>query len=303
PLLSAGVRHVVAAAIIFALLALTRGSGALRLTRAEWLGGGLVGLLLLLGGNGLVMLGERDVPSGLAALIVAVVPLWVVILRRIFGERIALGTIVGVVVGLSGVAVLIIPEGISGEVKLLGMLMIVGSSVSWAIGTYFSKLVTLPRDPLASTGAQMIVGGASLLVVGLLTGEQNAYRVEDFSGPSLLALAYLIVFGSVLAYTAYTWSLQHAPVSRVATYAYVNPVVAVTLGALLLNEPVHLTMLVGAAMIIVSVALVVRTESRPAAPTGALDAAPLTSRDVGEDEPTEVEAGEDPENGALSRPA
>ena len=147
-------------------------------------------------------------------------------------------------------------------------------STSWAIGTYFSKLVTLPRDPLASTGAQMIVGGASLLVVGVLVGEQNASGSRTSACPSLLALAYLIVFGSVLAYTAYTWLLQHAPVSRVATYAYVNPVVAVILGALLLNETIDLTMIVGAAMIVVSVALVVRTESRPAAPVGALERQP-----------------------------
>ena len=278
PLLSAGVRHVVAAAIIFAVLALTRRTAGLRLTRAEWLGSGLVGILLLLGGNGLVMLGERDVPSGLAALIIAVEPLMIVILRRIFGERIALGTIIGVVVGFAGVAVLIIPEGIGGEVKFLGMLMIVVAALSWAIGSYFSKLVALPRDPLASTGAQMIVGGASLLVVGLLVGEQNTFRVEDFSVESLVSLGYLIVFGSIIAYTAYTWALQHAPMSRVATYAYVNPVVAIALGALVLSEPIHLTMLVGAAMIIVSVALVVRTESG-APPPGALDAAPMIARD------------------------
>jgi len=279
PLLSGGFRHVVAAAVIFVLLALTRGTGALRLTRAEWLGSGLVGLLLLLGGNGLVMLGERDVPSGLAALIIAVEPLLIVILRRIFGERIALGTIIGVVVGFTGVAVLIIPEGIGGDVRILGMLMIVAAAVSWAIGSYISRLVALPHDPLASTGAQMVVGGTSLLLVGLLVGEQNAYRVEDFSVESLVALGYLIFFGSILAYTAYTWSLQHAPMSRVATYAYVNPVVAVALGALVLSEPIHLTMLIGAAMIIVSVALVIRTESRATRPTGALEAAPPTAED------------------------
>ncbi|MEP7158885.1 MAG: EamA family transporter [Chloroflexota bacterium] len=270
PLLSGGTRHVVAGLIIFAILIARRGPGALRLRRGEWLGAGLIGLALLLGGNGLVMLGERDVPSGLTALIVAVVPLCVVVLRRIFGERVALGTIIGVVVGFAGVAVLIIPEGVSGNVNFLGMLMIVGASFSWSVGTYFSKRLQLPHDPLASTGVQMVVGGLALLVVGGLTGETGLIRPEHFSTASVLSLGYLIVFGSVLAYTAYTWVLIHASVSRVSTYAYVNPVVAVALGALLLNEKIDTTMIVGAAMILVAVWLVIRTESRRAAQSAGL---------------------------------
>lgn len=274
PLLSGGTRHVVAGLIIFGLLVARRGKGALRIRREEWLGGGLIGLALLLGGNGLVMLGERDVPSGLTALIVAVVPLCVVVLRRIFGERVAMGTIVGVVVGFAGVAVLIIPQGVSGTVNFIGMLMIVGASFSWSVGTYFSKRLQLPRDPLASTGVQMLVGGLALFVVGGLTGEAGLVRPENFSTASVVSLAYLIVFGSVLAYTAYTWVLIHASVSRVSTYAYVNPVVAVALGAALLNEKIDTTMIIGAAMILVAVWLVIRTESRRAAPAGALDASP-----------------------------
>lgn len=274
PLLSGGTRHVVAGLIIFGLLVARRGRGALRLRREEWLGGGFIGLALLLGGNGLVMLGERDVPSGLTALIVAVVPLCVVVLRRIFGERVALGTIVGVVVGFAGVAVLIIPEGVSGSVNFIGMLMIVGASFSWSVGTFFSKRLQLPRDPLASTGVQMLVGGLALSIAGALTGEAGLVKPEQFSTASLLSLGYLIIFGSVLAYTAYTWVLIHASVSRVSTYAYVNPVVAVALGAVLLNEKIDTTMVVGAAMIIVAVWLVIRTESRRAAPVGALDASP-----------------------------
>jgi drug/metabolite transporter (DMT)-like permease len=262
PLLSGGFRHLVAGIIIFAILLLRRGPRALRLTRAEWIGGGLIGIALLLGGNGLVVLGERDVPSGLTALIVAVVPLFVVVLRRIFGDRIPLGTLIGVVAGLAGVAVLIIPEGVNGTVSVIGMLMIIGASISWSIGTYFSKRLTLAKDPLASTGVQMVVGGASLLVVGGLTGEAGLVQPANFSLESLLSLGYLIVFGSVLAYTAYTWLLIHASVSRVSTYAYVNPVVAVFLGWLLLNEKVDATMIIGAAIIVVSVWLVIRAEAR-----------------------------------------
>lgn len=279
PLLTAGIRHVLAGSIIFVILAMARGASALRLTRREWLGASFVGLALLLGGNGLVVLGERDVPSGLAALIIAIVPLFVVVLRRIFGERVALGTYIGVAAGFGGVAVLIVPNGISGDVDLLGMLMLLGASLSWAVGTYFSRQVTLPRDPLASTGAQMLAGGLSLFVAGTLAGEWGLADPAQFSTASVVALAYLVVFGSVIAYTAYTWLLQHASVSRVATYAYVNPVVAIFLGAVLLQERVDLIMIVGATIILVAVGLVLRTEARARRaarelPAGAAEANP-----------------------------
>ena len=265
PLLSGGVRHVVAGAIIFAILLLRRGPGAFRLRRSELIGGAIVGLLLLLGGNGLVVLGEREVPSGLTALIVAVVPLCVVVLRVMFREKIASGTILGVVAGFVGVAILIVPEGITGRVDVVSMLMIVGAAISWSIGSYMSRRLDMPHDPLASTGVQMLVGGVALLATGALTGE--TIQPDQFSTESLLSLGYLILFGSVLAYTAYTWVLIHASVSRVSTYAYINPVVAVFLGWLLLRETVDLTMIIGAAVIIVSVWMVIRTEARKAKPS------------------------------------
>lgn len=289
PLLTAGVRHLSAGAILFAILLARRRGASIRLTRSEWLGAGFVGLALLLGGNGLVVLGERDVPSGLTALIVASIPLIVVLLRRIFGERVAFGTYVGVAVGFVGVAVLIIPEGVSGKVSVFGMALLIGASVSWAIGSYFSRRVTLPRDALASTGGQMVVGGTALLVAGLLSGESELVHFESFSTASIVALFYLIVFGSVLAYTAYTWLLQNASVSRVSTYAYVNPLVAIVLGALLLNEPIDVFIVIGAALIIVAVSVVVRTEARRArgdVPTGAAEASPAASQEV-------LEAGAD----------
>ena len=214
PLLSASLRHILAALILFAFIAFRHGLGALRLSRSEWIAAGLIGLALLLGGNGLVMLGERDVPSGLAALIIAVVPLFVVVLRLVFGERVGLGTIVGVALGMGGMLVLIVPRGIDGSVNLVGMLMLVAASASWSIGSYFSKRVALPKDPLISTGAQMLTGGLALGVVGVLFGEIGLVQPERFSTESLLAFAYLVTFGSVLAYTAYTWLLVHAPVSQ-----------------------------------------------------------------------------------------
>jgi drug/metabolite transporter (DMT)-like permease len=271
PLLSGGVRHVVAGIIIFAILLFRRGPGAFRLRRSELIGGALVGLLLLLGGNGLVVLGEREVPSGLTALIVAIVPLCVVVLRWLFRERIATGTVLGVVAGFTGVGILIVPEGITGRVDVVSMLMIVGASISWSIGTFMSRRLNMPHDPLASTGVQMLVGGVALLATGALAGE--TVQPEQFSTESLLSLGYLIIFGSVLAYTAYTWVLIHASVSRVSTYAYVNPIVAVFLGWLLLHETIDLTMIIGAAVIIVSVWIVIRTEARRSRPSaGAVSA-------------------------------
>jgi drug/metabolite transporter (DMT)-like permease len=219
------------------------------------------------------MLGEVDVPSGLAALIIAVVPLFVVMMRLAFGERVVPGTIVGVAFGLMGMLVLIVPRGVDGSVSLMGMLMLVAASASWSVGSYFSKRVDLPSDPLASTGAQMLTGGLALAIVGVLLGEMGLVQPERFSTDSLVAFAYLVTFGSVLAYTAYTWLLAHAPVSKVATYAFVNPVVAMILGALF-GETIDGMMFVGAAIIIVSVALVIYTESRPTPAKGALEAEP-----------------------------
>jgi drug/metabolite transporter (DMT)-like permease len=152
--------------------------------------------------------------------------------------------------------------------------MLVGAAISWSVGSYFSKRLDMPHEPLASTGVQMLVGGVALLATGGLTGE--TVHPQRFGTDSLLALGYLIVFGSVLAYTAYTWALIHASVSRVSTYAYVNPVVAVALGGLLLNEQIDLTMMIGAAVIIVAVWLVIRTEGRrPSLKSGAVEAEPV----------------------------
>jgi drug/metabolite transporter (DMT)-like permease len=286
PLLAAGLRHLTAGTILFVLLLATRGVRALRLSRAEWLGAGFVGLALLLGGNGLVVLAETSVPSGLTALIIAVVPLFVVILRRIFGERVGLGTYVGVAVGFVGVGVLIIPHGLNGSVSTVGMLLLIGASLSWAIGTFFSKRVVLPRDPLASTGGQMLVGGGSLLLVGLLTGESGQVQFQNFSNASVVALLYLILFGSVLAYTAYTWLLQNTSVSRVSTYAYVNPLVAIVLGSVLLNEPIDVFIVIGAAMIVTAVVVVVRSEATHAPLSPASDTA-SGSAEVGEVAPAD----------------
>jgi drug/metabolite transporter (DMT)-like permease len=265
PLLSAGLRFLLAGVILGAWLALRYGRAALRIDRAQLGGAALVGMLLLAGGNGLVVLAERTVPSGLTALVVASVPLWIVVFRLIAGDRVAASLIGGVIVGFAGVALLVVPRGASGEVDPLGLVMVVGATFSWALGTFASPRLRTPRDPLASTAVQMLAGGVLLVVIAVATGEPARADPSTFSTASLLAMAYLVVFGSLVAFSAYTWLLQHASVSVVSTYAYVNPVVAVLLGAVVLSEAVTPSMLVGAAIILAAVAFIVsRSATRSA---------------------------------------
>ena len=164
PLLTAGARFVLAGLIICAVLALRRGPHRLRVSRAELLGSTLVGAALIAGGNGLVMLAERDVASGLAALIIGSEPLWIIVFRKLVGERVGAGTLVGVVVGFGGVALLVLPSGSSGGAQALGVLLLVLAAISWATGSFFSQRFALPRDPLLSTAAQMITGGLLVTV-------------------------------------------------------------------------------------------------------------------------------------------
>ena len=265
PFLTAGVRFVIAGAFVYAVLLALRGRAAVRVGRAELLGSLLVGGALVAGGNGLVMVAEREVPSGLAALIIASVPLWVVVMRRVSGERVAAGTLAGVAVGFAGVAILVLPGGGGEQAGTVGFLLVLVASVSWAFGSFMSKRVSLPANPFASTAVQMVAGGALCLLAGLVTGEPWSVDAGRFSGESIAAFAYLIVAGSLLAFTAYVWVLQNAPISKVSTYAYVNPVIAVFLGWLILSEDITMTILVGASVIVSSVAAIVRRESAEAA--------------------------------------
>jgi drug/metabolite transporter (DMT)-like permease len=260
PLLSAGVRFGMAGLVLVAVLALQRGIAAVKPTRAQLGGAALVGLLLP-GANAVVSVAEQEVPSSIAALLIASVPLWVILLRAGSGDRVSLRGAASVLVGFAGVALLVRPGEQSGDATVLGLLACVGAALMWATGSFASPKLSLPRDPLASVGWQMLLGGVAIVAVGLALGEGGEVDVEAFSARSLLALAYLIVFGSWVAYTAYAWLLQNAPISKVSTYAYVNPVVAIALGWLILDEVVTSTTLVGAAIIVVSVALVVRTET------------------------------------------
>jgi len=259
PLLGSGVRFSLAGAVMLGVLSLRR---SVRPTRAQLLSALLVGLLLP-GANAVVTVAEQEVPSSVAALLIASVPLWVILMRRGSGERVSRAGIGAVLVGFAGVALLVRPGEQSGDATVLGLAAVVFAAVMWASGSFASPRLKLPRDPLVSTGWQMLLGGLVIVAVGLALGEASEVDPQAFSTRSVLALGYLIVFGSWVAFTAYAWLLQNAPISKVSTYAYVNPVVAIVLGYLILGEAVTGLTLAGAAVIVLAVAIVGRGEPKP----------------------------------------
>lgn len=259
PFLSAGARFITAGLLLAAIVAWRFGPSALRVTRAQLGSAALVGLLLVLGGNGLVVLGETSVPSGLAALLIAAVPVWLVVLRAATGDRPPVRTVAGVLLGLAGLAVLTSPA-FGGEVRLSGVLLVLTASVLWALGSFSSSKLSLPANPFAGSAYQMLAGGIGGVLTGVARGELHALRPSEFSTASWLALGYLVVFGSLVAFTSYVWLLSSAPLSLVATYAYVNPVVAVALGSLILDEPLTWPIVTGGAIVVAGVGLIVSTE-------------------------------------------
>jgi drug/metabolite transporter (DMT)-like permease len=266
PLLLAGVRYLIAGLILFPL-AVRGGSAAQRAAdsprAANWLACAVVGILLLLGGNGGVSVSERSVPSGFASLLVATVPLWLLVLDAALNRaRIGMLPLFGLIAGLAGVGLLagLGGGGSRGGGSGAGVAIILVASLSWALGTILSGRLALPARPLLSTAMQMLTGGAALLVLAAATGEFGSFHLAAVSRGSWLALAYLIGPGSILALSAYSVAVRSLPMPTVATYPYVNPVVAVILGATLLGEALTPTMLLGGGLIIVAVALVVRRQ-------------------------------------------
>ncbi|MGP3688241.1 EamA family transporter [Streptomyces sp. IBSNAI002] len=261
PFLSAGARFITAGLLLAGAVAWRSGPAALKATRAQLGSAVVVGLLLILGGNGLVVLAETSVPSGLAALLVAAVPMWVVLLRAGTGDRPQLRTLGGVLLGLAGLAVLTVP-GLSGAVQLSGVLLVLAASASWSLGSFTGSKVDLPKNPFTGSAYQMLAGGIAGVAVGLLRGEHHGLDPAAYSTSSWLALGYLIVFGSLVGFTAYAWLLRNAPLSLTATYAYVNPVVAVALGALILDEALTWPIVLGGTIVVAAVGVIVSTERK-----------------------------------------
>ncbi|MFF2655814.1 EamA family transporter [Kitasatospora sp. NPDC058032] len=265
--LSAAARFLTAGLLLAGFVAVRHGRSGLRVDRRQLGSSALVGGLLLTGGNGLVVLGETWVPSGLAALLVAAVPLWMVLLTAAGGDRPKPAELAGVLLGLVGLAVLSVPA-VGGDIAPAGVVAILCGTLTWAFGSFASKRIRMPANVLAASAYQMLAGGLGNALIGLARGEQHGLHPGDISTRSWLALGFLVVFGSLVAFTAYAWLLRSAPLTLVATYAYVNPVVAVLLGRLVLAEPLTGPTLLGGAIVVAGVCLVVsvsRLSARPSA--------------------------------------
>ena len=266
PLLMAGARHLIAGLILYPL---ARVQSKEQPTRANWLAAALMGAFLLRGGNGGVSWSEQIVPSGVTALLVASVSLWMVIIEwlRPGGTRPTRRIIMGLVLGFFGLILLVGPSQLGGgRVNPIGATVLVLASLSWATGSVSAKHLKLPRSPLLTTGMQSLVGGVLLILASVLFGQGTSVRFATVSTRSLLALGYLIVFGSVLGLSAYNWLLHHASPARVATYAYVNPIVAMLLGWAFAGEAITVRTLLAAAIIIVGVVLVISASQKTPTP-------------------------------------
>lgn len=260
PLIAAGVRFLIAGAVLYAF-AIRRGDVVGdRPTRASWIAAGVVGAGLVAGGNGLVVLAEVTVPSGIVSLIIALVPLWMALIDRVLlRHRVGALTTVGLVLGFGGAAMLIGGTALDEGAPLSGMLVGLVASLSWTSASLYSRNAPLPSRPLVGAGMEMMIGGAILVLAGALRGEASLIRLDEFSLRSILALAYLIAIGSWVGYTSYVWLLRSARTTLVSTYAYVNPVVAVFLGWLILDETITLQMVFAGAVIVLAVAIIIST--------------------------------------------
>jgi len=259
--LSAGSRFLLAGGLL-ALILVLRGR-SIRVTRRELGASALLGLALLALGVGMVTLAETRIDSSIAAMIAGSVPLQVILLRTLARERVALATRLSVLVGLAGLALVVIPGGGSAS-DAVGLAIALGASISWSLGSFFGHRLPLPRDGFVATTWEMLSAGVFLLVLGTATGEPWTMEAAGFSLESVAAWLYLAVFGSLVGFTAYAWLLRNAPISQVVTHQYVNPLVAIALGALLLDEQLTLAVGVGAALIVGSVFVAVRQEGAAA---------------------------------------
>ena len=255
PFLMASMRFLIAGPLLY-VWATRRGDRSDRPTARHWLSAFLIAAPMLAIGNAAVGWAEQTIDTGTASLIIASVPLWMALLDRVFyAQRLARTMVIGLVVGFGGVGLLVAPGGSgAGDSRAI---LLVFSSLAWALGSLYSRQAPQPQRPLVAAAMQMTAGGLILAVVSAVSGEASGFHVSQVSLESWLGLAYLVVAGSLTAYTAYMWLLREVPTSLVGTYAYVNPVVAVMLGTVVLGEPLTWRTLVGGGVILASVALIV----------------------------------------------
>lgn len=265
PFVMASARFLIAGGLLYAWLRLR---GTPRPLRVHWKSALIIGGLLLAFGNGLVSFAELQVPSSLAAVLVAMVPLWMALLDwlRPGGARPPAGVLVGLAIGFGGVALLVTQgNAAGGTLTIVGVGTLLVATICWATGSLYARNAPLPKSPLMGTATEMLAGGAILLVFATVTGEWGQLNVGGISAASSLALAFLIVFGSLVAFTAYVWLLRNVSSARVSTYAYVNPAVAVFLGWALAGEAITPRTLLATAVIIGAVALITVTRARQSA--------------------------------------
>lgn len=262
PFLMAGTRYLTAGALLYGWARLR---GAPSPSLVHWRSAAVVGAFLLLVGNGGVVWAEQRVDSGLAALLISTEPIWIVLLvwLRSGRQRPNPRVVAGLLLGFTGLVMLVRPTG-SGSIDPLGAAALVLASLSWAWGSLYGQRAPLPSSPLVTTGIQMLAGGAFLMIASALTGEPARFVLSEVSMRSALALGYLVVFGAIVAFTAYVWLLRVAPPVLVSTYAYVNPVVAVFLGWAFAGEPLTGGTLIAAAVILAGVALISTSQGKAA---------------------------------------
>ena len=255
PFLTMSARHLIAGSILL-VWGLARERE--RIGRQQILAATIFGGALFVGGHGLLAWAQARIPSGVAALLIASIPLWVAVLDRlVFGKRLSRRAVLGLAVGFSGVALLVDPWG-GGPIDTAGALVAVISAACWAAGSLYARGAPLPKGPILSAGIASLAGGALLLFASALHGELSGFDLAAVSGESIFGVGYLIVVGSLVGLTAYVWLLKVAPISLVATYAYVNPVVAVLIGWALLDESFTATMILAGALIVAAVVMIVR---------------------------------------------
>ena len=265
PLLAMGIRFLIAGLLLASMVSLRHGVVELRIPRAELSSSLLMGFLLLGFGIGTVSIAQAYVPSGIVALIIAALPLWIAIFRTISGERLAKVSWLGLIIGFAGVALLLKPGSITpvsdieNSKLFLFMLLVLLGNVGWALGTFLAPKFALPKNTLVFTAYEMLAGGISLTLAGFVKGESISDFLDATSW-SWFWFVYLIIFGSIAAYTAYLWLVANAPVSLTATYAYVNPIIAVALGSLFLDELITSAYAIGGLIILVGVILVASAE-------------------------------------------
>ena len=267
PLTSMGIRFIAAGIILALILSIFKSKNAMKVNRKELISSIFLGGLLLGFGIGNLTLAERYVPSGIAALIIAALPIWVTIFQSLVGIKHKRITLYGIFIGLIGVALVVLPGGTGpapgadpSKVKFWMFMILIGN-IAWAFGTFMTQRIPIPKDPFVLTSYEMLFGGIALTIAGFIRGEKvNLEVISQMTLTSKWAWVYMVLIGSIVGYGAYIWLLSNASLSLASTYAYVNPVVAVILGFLILSEPLKWPLFVGGLIILTGVALIVNGE-------------------------------------------